>query len=443
MKRIASFVFVFILLFGFTVNAQIKVFVNNIEVEFDQSPVIVNDRTLVPLRKIFEALDAEVVWNEETDTVTAYKDDTVIGLCIGDNIANVNGNDIILDVPPEIINDRTLVPLRFIAESLGCRTDWQEKTQNIYITDEDNRFGRDLKIVFFDVGQGDCILVMLPDGKNMIIDGATSGKSETAINKLKNMGITDIDYVIGTHPHNDHIGGLDNIINKFNVHSVFMPKVQNDTEAFLSVLEAVLDKGLNITPAKGGYVLFDYNGLKGEFVAPVRDNYSELNNCSAVLRLTFLNKTFLFAGDAEIESERDQKGDISADVLKVGHHGSDNSTSEEYIKRVKPEYAVVSVGENNPFGHPSYKTLNCLENFGVEIFRTDEQGDIVALCDGYDIEFKTSDEAEVELYPEVVYVTVTGKKFHKEDCKFLTDTKRAVLISDAVKNYTPCSVCFK
>lgn len=443
MKRKFSLIIIFVLIFTVTANAQIKVFLNNNQLEFDQQPVVINGRTFVPMRKIFNELGANIEWDKDTNTATAYKDGNTVKVTIGQKTAFLNNKEIILNEAPVIIGDRTMVPLRFIAESLNCRTDWQEKTENIYITDENNKFVCDLKVVFFDVGQGDCIFIILPDGRNMIIDGASSGNSKTVINKLNNLGITDIDYVVGTHPHNDHIGGLDNIINEFNINYIYMPKKQNNTETFLSVLEAVKNKGLTVTPAKAGLVIFDYNGLKGEFIAPVGEKYSELNNWSAVFRLTYLNKTFLFTGDAEFESEFEQKGDISADVLKIAHHGSESSTSDEYIKRVKPRYGIISVGINNSYGHPSNILLSRLAENNVTVFRTDEQGDIVAITDGYNLDFKTGLETNDELYPQTVYVTAKGKKFHKKDCQYLTDSKRPISYTDAIKSYEPCSACFK
>jgi competence protein ComEC len=200
--------------------------------------------------------------------------------------------------------------------------------------------------------------------------------------------------VIGTHPHEDHIGGLDVVIKSFKVEKVYLPKAVHTSETFRDVLKAVSDKGIKVTTAVKG-VSIPLSGMSAEFIGPVRSDYDSLNNSSAVLKLTYGETSFLFQGDAEEESERDilksdMSGKLKADVLKVGHHGSSSSTTPEYLGKVNPKYAVIMVGKGNDYGHPHKETMELLEDKGIDIYRTDEQGTIIAESDGKNIKFNVN-----------------------------------------------------
>jgi competence protein ComEC len=202
------------------------------------------------------------------------------------------------------------------------------------------------------------------------------------------MGINKFDIVIGTHPHEDHIGGMDAVINKFDIGTIYMPKVSNDTRTFEDVLLAIQNKGLTInTPLPGTF--FTLGGdVKCAILAPNSSSYDELNSYSIVLKVSFDGKSFLFTGDAEADSEQEMlaKGyDLKADVLKVGHHGSTSSTSAAFLKAVSPKYAVICVGKDNPYGHPHQGTLNELNAAGVETYRTDLNGTIKFTVNGSNI----------------------------------------------------------
>lgn len=213
---------------------------------------------------------------------------------------------------------------------------------------------------------------------------------------IKSQGIDTIDAVVGTHPHEDHIGGLDAVINSFNIGKIYMPKVSHTTKTFEDVLNAIDNKGLKVTTAFAGTNIEVDPDLKIEILAPNSHTYDEINNYSAVVKLTYKNTSFLFTGDAESVSEQEMisKGyDLKADVLKVGHHGSATSTTAQFLKKVSPDYVVISVGKDNRYGHPDNLVLNRLKTFGVEIFRTDEYGTVIATSDGETIKFdKKGDE---------------------------------------------------
>lgn len=228
-----------------------------------------------------------------------------------------------------------------------------------------------LKIHFIDVGQADSILIQANNGKSMLVDAGNNADADTIISYIKKHNITSFDYVVGTHPHEDHIGSLDTVIDTFNVDKVIMPKVAHTTQTYLDALTAIKDKGLKITAPVPGteYKLGD---TKFAVLAPNSDNYEGLNDYSVVIKLTHGINSFLFTGDAETVSENEMLGkghDLKADVLKVGHHGSDTSTTTQFLKAVSPTYAVISVGTGNSYGHPSPSVLNRLSATQIDIYR--------------------------------------------------------------------------
>jgi competence protein ComEC len=259
------------------------------------------------------------------------------------------------------------------------------------LPDNDVQGSEVLKVHFIDVGQADAILVQGPKGENIVIDAGNNNDSDTVVDYFRKQGIKDLKAVIGTHPHEDHIGGLDAVIRSFNVEKVYLPKAVHTSETFRDVLKAVSDKGIKVTTAVKG-VSLPLTGMKAEFIGPVNAEYDNLNNHSAILKLTCGETGFLFQGDAEEESERDIlmsdiRGKLKADVLKVGHHGSSSSTIPEYLETINPEYAVIMVGKGNDYGHPHKETMELLMSRGIDIFRTDEQGTIIVESDGKSIKF--------------------------------------------------------
>lgn len=243
----------------------------------------------------------------------------------------------------------------------------------------------DLKVYFIDVGQADSILIVNKD-QTMLIDAGNNEDGEQVVNFIKDKGITKLNYVIGTHPHEDHIGGLDNVINTFDIENVYLPNATTTTKTFEDVINAIQGKGLKIKSPEEGYK-FKLGEANCE-VMLARIDTSNLNNSSIVLRLEFGNKSFLFMGDTESANESLRQWPQTT-VLKVGHHGSDTSSSESFLNQVKPEIAVIMVGEGNDYGHPKQEIINRLENIGAKIYRTDKNGTITMTTDGNKIEVNT------------------------------------------------------
>lgn len=252
-----------------------------------------------------------------------------------------------------------------------------EESENIVLEGEDI-----LQIHFFDVGQADSIL-MISDGKTMLMDGGNNEDGDLVVSNIKKLGISKLDYVIGTHPHEDHIGGLDNVISAFEIGTIYMPKVQTNTKTFEDVLDIVASKNLSVTSPKVGdkfmvgkvecEVMLCGDGLKEE--------QENLNLSSLVIRVVYKEQSYLFMGDSEKENENSRKWQ-QTNVLKVGHHGSDTSSSQSFLNQILPQIAIISVGKDNSYGHPKQITLDKLNKLGTLIYRTDEKGNILLESDG-------------------------------------------------------------
>lgn len=249
-----------------------------------------------------------------------------------------------------------------------------------------------LSIHTIDVGQGDSILIQTPSSKNILIDGGDDNSHHIISSYLKKQNVENIDYIIATHFDSDHIGGLDNIIDKFNVSNIYAPNYESDTVSYQNLINSCLNKNLNLQCLSSGDFINIEDNINLEVLAP--SYIQEENNLnSIVFRLDYKNKSFLFTGDAEASNELNiinsyELNDI--DFLKVGHHGSSSSTTSEFVEEVSPDIAVISCGYKNQYGHPHKSTLDTLEKNNVLTYRTDILGNIVFYSDG-DTIFTTKD----------------------------------------------------
>ncbi len=239
---------------------------------------------------------------------------------------------------------------------------------------------------FIDVGQGDANFIELPNGETMLIDAGIQSSGDDIIEYIENLGYTDIDYVVSTHPHADHIGGMALVIEAFNVENIYMPKAVSTSKTYENLLETIQNRGLSIKTGRAGVEILNTDDLNIILLAPTKESYTNLNNYSIVLKITYGDVSFVYTGDAEEESLEEITGDLKADVLKVGHHGSNTSTTKSFLEQVKPEYAIISVGAKNSYGHPNSSTLELLEEYTNNIYRTDINGTVIIRSDGVNIE---------------------------------------------------------
>lgn len=247
-----------------------------------------------------------------------------------------------------------------------------------------------LEVHFIDVGQGDSTLIIC-DGEAMLIDAGDNDKGTLVQSYLLANDVDSLRYMIGTHPDADHIGGMDVILYKFDCDTVIMPDVSKDTATYRDVIDTMEQKGYkNTLPVVGD--TYTLGSAVFTILSPSR-TYSDVNNSSVAILLTYGDTRFLFTGDAKEEAEEDilDTGiSVQADVYKAGHHGSSTSSSEGFLQAVNPAYCVISCGEDNSYGHPHSEVLNSLRAMDIQVFRTDEQGSIIATSDGESITFSCS-----------------------------------------------------
>lgn len=321
--------------------------------------------------------------------------------------------------------------------------------------------GAGIAVHFIDIGQGDCSLVVC-DGRYLLIDGGAPAASSTVYSYLKKYNITHLDYVVCSHPHDDHCGGLAGALSFATVSVAMCPVTDHDSRAFRSFQKKLTEQGVRLTVPKVGDS-FWLGQAEVTVLGPVNKDGAELNDLSIVLRVVYGETSFLFTGDAELAEETDllRKHDsLQSTVLKIGHHGSAGSTGEAFLQQVAPSYAVISVGKGNAYGHPTEQTLSRLKSEGCTVLRTDLHGDIVFASDGKTVTYEVEKNRSVNPFAELhatesetaeagVYIINTNsKKFHLTTCaqarnisadhKLTRTVDRETLIAEG---YSPCGSC--
>lgn len=244
---------------------------------------------------------------------------------------------------------------------------------------------------YINVDQGDAILIQV-NNKNLLIDSGPKSHKKQLVKFLNDLNISKLDYVIATHPHEDHIGNMNTVLNSYKVQSFYAPKVYSYTKSFEQMIDSLKSNNLKINPIKRGCNTINLGFQTNvEVFSPINDTYDNENNYSPVIKISFGNNSFLFTGDAEKEIEDKLillNDDLKADILKVSHHGSSSSTSDSFLNRVSPKYAIISVGKNNIYDHPNDTIISKLNTYKINILRTDIQNNITLISDGTNISYK-------------------------------------------------------
>lgn len=333
--------------------------------------------------------------------------------------------------------------------------------QDVEITE----FSDEMKVHFIDVDQGDSTFIELPNGEAMLIDAGETDQADKVVTYIYTQGYDTIDYVVATHAHSDHIGGLPVVLDSFNIGNFYMTSAVATTSIYENMLNAVDESGAAVHDVMAGDVIYNEANLLIEVVAPKEIDYDEQNNNSVVIKLTYGDDKFLFTGDAEKSEEDGIWTNIKCDVLKVGHHGSDSSSSSNFLKKVEPSYAVISCGLHNSYGHPTDDVLKRLDDRNIDVYRTDLQGTIVFTSDGSNISVNVNPS---EYTPPVTTTTTTSqqeqntpvedsgttyvlntnsKKIHYASCSSVDDMKESnkAFTNDydqaIADGYKPCGRC--
>ena len=329
----------------------------------------------------------------------------------------------------------------------GCELEFVPTTQPGISADGDT-----LTVHYIDVGQADSILLET-EGKFMLIDGGNKDDSQLVVSYLEQQGVSELEAVVCTHPHEDHVGGLPAVLAVYPTKAVYAPTKTYSSKIFDSFLYYVDQQGLDVTIPSPGQLL-TIGDMIITFMGPVK-SYAETNDTSIVLSAFFDDVRFIFTGDMEVAAENDmldywgEQIDWDSTVLKVGHHGSDTSSSYRFIYETDPEYAIVSVGKDNSYGHPNAEVLSRYADAGIPLFRTDELGHIIVTADGSDVQItwenQSAQPSDVE-QAEISYIgNRNSRKLHLPSCANLPSENNQVVFDDyneaIAAGYTPCGSC--
>lgn len=344
----------------------------------------------------------------------------------------------------------------------------------------------DMTATFIDVGQGDSTLVMLPDGKVMLIDAGEASASRAVLDALEAADVDGIDYLVATHPHADHVGGMEAVLDAYDVGEVWMPDAPDTTETYEGFLDAVDAEGCPVEEAvAGAEIVGDDAGYSVDVLAPADDiDSDDMNRYSSIVRVTYGDTSLLLTGDADAD-EVVKAGPGHVDVLKASHHGSETGTNTKVMDETTPGYVVMSYAEGNSYGHPDQSVLDAISAVGATAYSTAANGDVTVTFDGEDVtveterdgqivagvsaeekarqeadaQAKADAQAEAETQAETqaqqqqqqtqpteetVVITPNGKKYHRPGCRTLKRSKSLTEISKSdaqARGYESCGVC--
>ena len=386
--------------------------------------------------------------------------------CESDYITETNNNDVQVEASDSTVKDSADSNIELEQENTSQTPEKPREDLEVEVAPGiKSNYGL-MRVHFIDVGQADSAFIELGNGQTMLIDAGRDSGGTAIINYIKALQYETIDYVVASHPHDDHIGGMASVLNNFKIGKMYMPKQAHTISAFTTMLDVIEEKGIDLYTAKAGTSILSSGIIDIDVLAPISESNSNLNNVSAVVRITYGDTVMLFTGDAEqiIENQLLNSG-IDADVLKVGHHGAGSASSSSFIKAVSPDIAVISVGEGNSYGHPHADTLAILNEVGANIYRTDEQGTIVVTADQnkkITVDKKASTVKEnappvvvqtptekfedtqttvSDNQSQVVYRTKTGKKYHRSGCSYLKSKIETTVSEAQSMGLGPCSRC--
>ncbi len=366
---------------GVTIDGQAVAFDDTYGYPFIDSA----GRTQVPFRVTLETFGCTVDWNNDTRTAWAEKDGVVVEVPIGQAYILVNGRQVPIDTTSLIQGDRTYLPIRAVLEAFGAYVTWNNDTRQVVATT-----GLPLvRVHFIEVGQGDATLIDAGE-LEILIDGGTNKAGPRLVEYLTGHVDGILDYVIATHPDHDHIGGLDDVLTAFQVGEIIDSGYPNTTQSWVdywAAVEAEPDCLLSFDEDR----VIPLNETAYLEIIETGDHWTASNDMSVIAQLVCGEVEVLFTGDMTATAERESLALFrDVDVLKVGHHGSKSSTSQEFLEVIRPEYAVASYKTGNSYGHPTAVVLQRLFDFGTTVYGTGKSGNVVLTTNGLDYSFNTT-----------------------------------------------------
>ncbi|MBE6021544.1 MAG: MBL fold metallo-hydrolase [Clostridiales bacterium] len=467
MRKIYSFlIFLTVLLAGSVMAFAVNINIDGKGVEFNEvygEPFIdAANRTQVPLRITMESCGCEVNWDDARKTALVEKDGILVEVPVGSSYILVNGVKRQNDTVAVIKDSRTYLPIRAVLEAFGAKVDWDPSTQTVIVTMEgDSETAvekKNLTVHFIDVGQADAIFLDYGTTE-ILVDGGNNKDGDTVSAYIKPYVDYSLDYIIATHPDADHVGGLDIVINDYEVDQIIDSGFIKNTATANSYYNAAAAEGCEFIYDKD--MTINIGGAVTVKIIETGDNYESANDNSVIALVSYGDFKLLLTGDMGSTVEEKNLNKFSdVDVLKVGHHGSRYSTSAAFLRTVKPEAAVVSAGIGNSYDHPHKETLQRLLDRGTKVYGTSKSGNVVLTTSGSGYSFSTNktmnigDAGDFYVSDGNTDVTVTqyvgnanSKKFHLSTCTYAEKISlgNRVNIStreEAVnKGYEACKIC--
>lgn len=381
----------FFMAVSYAYSSAATIYINHEKVSFSSQsgfPFTDNQgRMQVPLRATMDAYGCQTTWNDAEKTVTLQKNETTVKVPIGKTYIVVNGVQKNIDTAALLQNERTYLPIRPVLEAFGATVRWDETKNAVLVAEKTSGA---LMVHFIDVGQADAILI---DNQNyeVLIDGGNNKDGKTVASYLQTYVDGPLDLVIATHPDADHIGGLDDVIEAYDVSKIIDGGAKKDTKTYQEYWKAAQEEP-NCQVLFDEDMTLDLNYGATLQVIETGDGYKDANDNSVVTQLNYGSVSLLLTGDMEQEAEQASLSKFSnVTVLKAGHHGSQTSSSQRLLDILQPEYVVISAGKENNYGHPHKAVLERYFNSGATIYGTFRSGTIIMSTDGNTVSFNTND----------------------------------------------------
>ncbi|MHC1723967.1 MAG: stalk domain-containing protein [Aminipila sp.] len=469
---------------GIDINGTKVSFTDNTGAPFVDSA----NRTQVPLRVTMEKYGCQVAWDQTAQIATVTKDNNKVEIPIGQKYIVVNGNKQAIDTAAQVVNNRTYLPIRAVLEAFGANISWNQATQTVEVKNASGQVKTEIatlpevKVHFIDVGQGDSIFIDAGEFE-ILIDAGPKSAGQKVANYIKPYVDGELDLVVATHEHEDHIGGLPAVLAAYTVGTIEDNGRTADTSIYKEYINAVNNQIKNNHTFH--FTLKELNNMGTQInaentlnykVLQMQGQYSDPNNNSLVSMLTYKDVNILFMGDAEQEVEKSNLSTFKdVDVLKAGHHGSDTASSTEFLKVTKPETVIVSCATGNTYKHPHLAALQRFSGLNAKVYGTEKSGNIVLTTNGSTYSLNTSTQLTTadagdntsniqSMAPatdsqvnntttsvtqaEATYVgNSSTKKYHKLDCRYANSIKAENVVYFKTKTdattagFEPCKVC--